>query len=86
MRVRQGQVFLERGLFAMPKPQGRTVERMVSLFPAAVVFTAQLPGGGRSARLRVLTSYVGVLLHRLGLPTAAEPAQGIGPELSRGAR
>lgn len=83
---------LERGAFGMPKPQGWTLERMVTLIAGAVVLTAQVAGGARSVRLRILTGWVGanlllqaavgwcpmsVLLHRLGIPTAAERAHNI---------
>lgn len=91
MQVQQSQIHLARGAFGMPKPQGWTVERMVSLIAGTVVFGTQILGGARSAWLRVFTGWVGVnlllnatvgwcpasvLLHRLGVPTAAERAQG----------
>lgn len=82
-------MLLQRGAFGMPKPQGWTIERLVSLLAGLVVITAQIAGGQGSPRLRFLTAWVGanlvlhavvgwcpasVLLHRLGVPTAAERA------------
>ncbi|MHB1488025.1 MAG: YgaP family membrane protein [Acidimicrobiales bacterium] len=78
---------LERGVIGIPKPQGWTIERLVSLLAgAAILFTLGL-GRRRSERWRVLTGFVGVnlvldgtvgwcpfslLLHRLGILSAAE--------------
>lgn len=89
VQVQQEECALTRGVFGMPKPQGWTLERVVSLIAGAVVITTQMVGGERSARLRLFTGFVGanlllnaavgwcptsLLLHRLGLPTGAERA------------
>ncbi|OBK64289.1 hypothetical protein A5653_23280 [Mycobacterium colombiense] len=80
---------MEYGAFGMPIPQGWTIERLVSLLAGTVVIATQVAGGPGSARLRVLTGWVGVnsvlnaivgwcpmsvLLHRLGVRTVAERA------------
>jgi hypothetical protein len=82
---------MERGAFGMPKPQGWTIERIVNLMAGAVVLATLALGRAHSSRWRLLTGFVGanllldavkgwcpmsVLLHRLGMPTAAERAQG----------
>ncbi len=86
----QDMVVMERGLFGMPKPQGWTIDRIVSLVAGAVVLTTQIVRSEHPGRLRVLAGWVGVnlllngiagwcplsvVLHRLGLPTAAERAR-----------
>ena len=83
----QDQVLTERGMFGMPKPQGWTIERIVSLMAGAVVLITQVAQSGHVSRLRVLAGWVGanlvlngalgwcpmsVLLNRLGFVTAAE--------------
>jgi hypothetical protein len=83
----EDQCSVVRGAFGMPKPQGWAVERTVHLFGGAVVLVTLALGRTRSSRWRVLTGFVGanlmleavvgwcpmsVLLHRLGVPCAAE--------------
>ncbi|MBS4729301.1 DUF2892 domain-containing protein [Mycobacterium sp. SM1] len=74
----------------MPKPQGWTLERIEHLLAGTVVLTTLALGRKHSGRWRMLTAFVGanllldaaagwcptgVVLHRLGVPTAAERAQ-----------
>ncbi|MDI3315230.1 MAG: DUF2892 domain-containing protein [Mycobacterium sp.] len=81
---------VERGAFGMPKPQGWTLERIEHLMAGAVVLTTLTLGRKYSSRWRLMTAFVGanllldaavgwcptgVVLHRLGVPTAAERAQ-----------
>ncbi|MDA8076235.1 MAG: DUF2892 domain-containing protein [Actinomycetota bacterium] len=76
-------------MFDMPKPQGWTIERVVNLMAGAVVLVTLILGCERSKRWRLLTGFVGVnlimdaavgwcpssvVLHHLGVPTAAERA------------
>lgn len=83
----QDKVLIERGMFGMPKPQGWTIERIVNLMAGAVVLLTQIVRSEHPSRLRVLAGWVGanlllnavvgwcpmsVVLHRLGVPTAAE--------------
>lgn len=78
----------------MPKPQGWTIERVVFLMAGAIVLAAQLVGRARWDSRRAPAGWVGanllleaavgwcpmsVLLHRLGVPSAAERARGIDP-------
>lgn len=80
---------LQIGMFDMPKPEGWTIERMISLMAGAVVLITLVLGRERSKRWRLLTGFVGgnlimdatvgwcpssVILHHLGVPTAAERA------------
>jgi len=80
---------LETGMFHMPKPQGWTIERVVDLMAGGVVVATLILGCERSKRWRLLTGFVGVnlimdgvvgwcpssvVLHHLGVPTAAERA------------
>ncbi|MDD4865909.1 MAG: DUF2892 domain-containing protein [Mycobacterium sp.] len=73
----------------MPKPQGWTLERVLSLLAGSVVLTSLLLGRENSRRWRVLTAFVGLnllldaavgwcptslLLYRVGVRTAAERA------------
>ncbi|OCB23464.1 hypothetical protein A5689_15640 [Mycobacterium intracellulare subsp. yongonense] len=82
---------MERGAFGMPKPQGWTLERIVSLMAGGMVVTTLALAREHSSRWRILTGFVGAnlllnaavgwcptsaLLHRLGVSTAAERAQG----------
>lgn len=77
---------LERGPMGMPKPQGWTIERLVSLIAGATVLLS-LGLGRRSARWRAVSVVVAVnlvldatigwcpvslALHRLGILSAAE--------------
>jgi hypothetical protein len=77
----------------MPKPQGWTIERLVNLMAGTMVLISLALGRKVSSRWRILTGFVGanllldaavgwcptsVLLHRLGIPTAAERAQADG--------
>ena len=77
----------------MPRPQGWTIERVVSLMAGSMVLATLTLGRARSPRWRILTGFVGanllldaavgwcptsLLLHRLGVPTAAERASGTG--------
>ena len=86
----QDKVLIERGMFGMPKPQGWTIERIVSLMAGAVVLLTQIVRSEHPSRLRLLAGWVGanlllnavvgwcpmsVVLHRLGVPTAAERAR-----------
>jgi len=79
----------ETGMFDMPKPEGWTVERVVNLMAGGVVVATLVLGRERSKRWRLVTGFVGanllmeaavgwcpssVVLHHLGLPTAAERA------------
>lgn len=80
---------LQTGMFDMPKPQGWTIERVISLMAGAVVLVTLILGRESSRRWRLLTGFVGVnlimdaivgwcpssvVLHHLGVPTAAERA------------
>ncbi len=80
---------LQMGMFDMPKPEGWTIERAVNLIAGGVVVCTLTLGRKRSKRWRILTGIVGVnlimdaavgwcptsiVLHRLGLQTAAERA------------
>lgn len=80
---------LQTGMFDMPKREGWTIERVISLMAGAVVLTTLILGRERSKRWRLLTGFVGVnlimdaavvwcpssvVLHHLGVPTAAERA------------
>jgi len=84
------ELLVERGMFGIPKPQGWTIERIVSLMAGAVVLITQIVRSEHPSRLRVLAGWVGanlllngvvgwcpmsVVLHRLGVPTAAERAR-----------
>ncbi len=75
----------------MPRPQGWTIERVVSLMAGSMILATLTLGHTRSPRWRILTGFVGanllldaavgwcptsLLLHRLGVPTAAERASG----------
>jgi hypothetical protein len=90
MQNQQQQAFMPRGAFGMPKPQGWTIERLVNLMAGTMVLTTLALGRKVSSRWRILTGFVGanllldaavgwcptsVLLHHLGIPTAAERAQ-----------
>ncbi|CQD02763.1 hypothetical protein BN000_00354 [Mycobacterium europaeum] len=81
---------MQRGAFGMPKPQGWTLERAVHLLAGSVVLASLLLGQKYSPRWRVLTGFVGanllldaavgwcptsLLLHRVGILTAAERSQ-----------
>lgn len=80
---------METGMFDMPKPQGWTIERVISLMAGALVVVTLILGCERSKHWRFLTGFVGVnlimdalvgwcpssvVLHHLGVPTAAERA------------
>lgn len=80
---------LQTGMFDMPKPQGWTIERVVNLMAGGVVLVTLALGRERTRRWRLLTGFVGinlvmdaavgwcpssVVLHHLGVPTAAERA------------
>lgn len=80
---------VQTGMFDMPKLQGWTIERVVSLMAGTVVLTSLALGRERSRRWRLLTGFVGanlimdasvgwcpssVVLHHLGVPTATERA------------
>ncbi|UQX11953.1 YgaP family membrane protein [Candidatus Mycobacterium methanotrophicum] len=93
MQTEQRTAAIERGAFGMPRPQGWTLERTIHLLAGGVVLVSLLLGHKVSARWRMLTGFVGanllleaavgwcptsVLLHRLGIPTAAERASGCG--------
>ncbi len=80
---------LETGMFGMPKPEGWTIERVVALMAGGVVVATLTLGRERSKRWRLLAGFVGinlimdaalgwcpssVVLHHLGVPTAAERA------------
>ena len=82
-----GSAPIERGAFGMPRPQGWTLERALRLIAGTAVMATLTLGREHSARWRILTSFVAanllldaavgwrptsVLLHRLGIPTAAE--------------
>ena len=86
MKISEGLAPIERGAFGMPQPQGWPLERVVSLM-AGVVVLATLALGRRHPRWRILTGFAGanlllnaavgwcptsVVLHRLGISTAAE--------------
>ncbi|MCV7236370.1 hypothetical protein BST20_24400 [Mycobacterium branderi] len=73
----------------MPRPQGWPLERVVGLMAGTVVLASLALGRRHSARWRILTALVGanlllnaaagwcpmsVVLHRVGVPTAAERA------------
>jgi hypothetical protein len=77
------------GPFGMPKPQGWPIERIISLMAGIVVIISLILGCEVSKRWKYLTGFVGanllldaivgwcpssLLLHRLGVPTAAERA------------
>ncbi|WP_235216058.1 YgaP family membrane protein [Mycobacterium kyorinense] len=91
MQDHQDQRSIERGAFGMPKPQGWPIERIVTLMAGAVVLITLALGREHSSRWRLLTGFVGVnllldamvgwcpmsvVLHRLGVPTDSERAQG----------
>ncbi|MBS4726870.1 DUF2892 domain-containing protein [Mycobacterium sp. SM1] len=80
-------------MFGMPRPQGWAIERVVSLMAGSMILTTLTLGRTRSPRWRLLTGFVGanllldatvkwcpssVVLHRLGIPAAAERASGAG--------
>jgi DUF2892 family protein len=80
---------IERGAFGMPRPQGWSLERVVSLMAGIVVLATLILGRQHSDRWRLLIGFVGanlalnaavgwcpmsVVLHRLGVSTAAERA------------
>jgi Protein of unknown function (DUF2892) len=80
---------IERGVFGMPRPQGWSLERVVSLMARTVVLATLILGRQHSDRWRILTGFVGanlalnaavgwcpmsVVLHQLGVSTAAERA------------
>jgi len=80
---------IETGMFGMPEPQGWTIERVVNPMAGGVVIATLVLGCERSKRWRLLSGFVGanlvmdavvgwcpssVVLHRLGVPTAAERA------------
>lgn len=75
----------------MPRPQGWTIERLVSLMAGGMILFTLTLGRTRSPRWRLLTGFVGanllldaavgwcptsLVLHRLGIRTAAERASG----------
>lgn len=77
----------------MPRPQGWTIERVVSLMAGSMILITLTLGRTRSPRWRLLTGFVGanllldatvgwcpssVALHQLGIPTAAERTSGAG--------
>lgn len=83
----QGEVVIDRGVFGMPKPRGWTVERIAMIMAGALVVMTQIAQRAGSTRLRVFAGWVGanlmlqglagwcpasVVLHRLGVPAAAE--------------
>ncbi|MGV7375794.1 YgaP family membrane protein [Mycobacterium kansasii] len=85
----QGSAPIERGTLQMPLPQRWTLERTLHLMAGSVVLVTLALGRMHSKRWRILTGFVGanllfdaamgwcptsVLLHRLGVPTAAECA------------
>jgi hypothetical protein len=87
MQIDQQTAAIERGAFGMPRPQGWTLERTINLLAGGMVLISLALGRTFSARWRVLTGFVGanllldaavgwcpssVLLHRLGMSTAAE--------------
>lgn len=87
MQIDQSVAGIERGAFGMPRPQGWTLERIIHLLAGGMVLISLALGRKFSARWRVLTGFVGanllldaavgwcptsVLLHRLGVSTAAE--------------
>lgn len=89
MQTNQCTAPLEQGAFGMPRLRGWTLERAIHLLAGSVVLVTLGLGREHSARWRILTGFVGanllldaavgwcptsVLLHRLGLPTAAERA------------
>ena len=80
---------IERGAFGIPKPQGWTIERIVSLMAGVMILITQIVRSDRSNIPRIFAGWVGanlvlnavagwcpasVVLHRLGFPTAAERA------------
>ena len=80
---------IEWAAFGMPRPQGWPLERVVPLMAGTVVLATLALGRQHSARWRILTGFVGanlllnaamgwcpmsVVLHRLGVSTAAERA------------
>lgn len=80
---------IERAAFGMPRPQGWSIERIVSLMAGIVVLATLILGRQHSDRWRLLTGFVGanlalnaavgwcpmsVVLHRLGVSTATERA------------
>ncbi|MEO8814786.1 MAG: DUF2892 domain-containing protein [Mycobacterium sp.] len=90
MPNQQEEVPAERGTFGLPKPQGWPLDRAVSLMAGAIVLTTLILGRAHSSRWRILTGFAGanlllnaivgwcpasLLMHRLGVPTAAERAQ-----------
>lgn len=85
----EGACPLPTGRCGLQRPEGWTIERVVSLMAGAVVLRTLVLGRERSRRWRLLTGFVGanlimdaavgwcpssVMLHRLGVPTAAEDA------------
>ena len=89
MEHREIRGVIERGAFGMPKPRGWTIERAVPVLAGTLVLATLALGRKRSPRWRVLTGLVGanllldaavgwcpasVVLHRVGLQTAAERA------------
>lgn len=90
MKTNEGLVPIERGAFAMPRPQGWPVDRIVNLMAGTVVL-ASLILGRPHPHWRIVTGLVGanlvlnaavgwcpmsVVLHRLGVSTASERARG----------
>lgn len=84
---------LGRGALGMPKPQGWPIERIVDIMAGAGILATLGLARKRSARWRVLTGFIAtnllldgaigwcpfsMLLHRLGVPSAAERATGRG--------
>jgi hypothetical protein len=87
MQINQNVVGIDRRAVGMPRPKGWTLERAIHLLAGSMVLISLALGRKFSARWRVLTGFVGanllldaavgwcpssVLLHRLGIPTAAE--------------
>lgn len=87
MTNNEGHTTIERTAFGMPRPQGWPIDRIVGLLAGTVVLASLILGGQHHARWRLLTGFVGanlmlnaavgwcpmsVVLHRLGVSTAAE--------------
>lgn len=76
----------------MPRPQGWTIERIVALMAGSLILVTLGLGRMSSPRWRIVTGLIGInllldavagwcptslLLHRLGVSTAAERASGV---------
>lgn len=87
MTNNEGHTTIERTAFGMPRPQGWPIDRIVGLLAGTVVLASLILGRQHHARWRLLTGFVGanlmlnaavgwcpmsVVLHRLGVSTAAE--------------